>query len=109
MKKALYAFVLIAALTSLADPGKIELAKTTLDTANASIMSTVPRDDVEVIRKNSYAVRAGKKDQKFALLRLEKEYPDNMYPISFLRGKGHKQYQKQCHINEKLVSAIENY
>lgn len=46
MKKALFAFVLTVALTSLADPGKIELAKTTLDTANASIMSTVPREPV---------------------------------------------------------------
>lgn len=71
------------------------------------IVSQIDVVDAEVIKKNSYAVRGGSKNQKFALLRLEKEFLDNEYPIRYLRENGHNQYQKQCHINDKLVNKIE--
>ncbi|MBR5945483.1 hypothetical protein IKZ80_00170, partial [bacterium] len=44
MKKLL--FLLLLPLSALADPGKIELAKATLDTSSASVMSAMQQEPV---------------------------------------------------------------
>ena len=47
------------------------------------------------------------KKEKYIVLELEKEYPDNLLPLSVLKEKGLGQVQIQARVDRRLLKYIE--